>query len=90
MHYLRASGVAIEDIRNYIELCREGDSSIEDRAEIIFRQKKRLRRQIHDLQRQMIVLKDKEQYCREILERRSRDICNPANFLDRKRGTSPD
>ncbi|MHA3690961.1 MerR family transcriptional regulator [Akkermansia sp. AKK6] len=75
--------MAIEDIRNYIELCREGDSSIEDRAEIIFRQKKRLRRQ-------MIVLKDKEQYCREILERRSRDICNPASFLDRKRGTSPD
>jgi DNA-binding transcriptional MerR regulator len=37
--YLRASGMSIEAIKEYIDLCLEGDSTIEQRYQIILKQK---------------------------------------------------
>lgn len=82
VHCLRETGLSIENIRHYVQLCQEGDSTIPERAEIIFHQKKRLRQQIRDLQSQMIVLKAKEDYYRRILGSPSQDTCNPASFYD--------
>lgn len=87
VHCLRASGLTIENIRHYIELCQEGDVTIKERAEIIFRQKKRLKQQLCDLQDQMIVLQDKEDYYKEVLDNRSRDTCNPASFYHQEEET---
>ncbi len=60
VHCLRATGLPIEGVRRYIELCAKGDASIPERAEIIFAQEKSLRQQLKALHRQMEVLKYKK------------------------------
>lgn len=47
---LKACGMPIRDIRRYIELCDEGDSTIAERLEMIRAQRERVRRKIRDLQ----------------------------------------
>ena len=79
MHCLRATGLPIEGVRRYIELCAKGDASIPERAEIIFAQEKSLRQQLKALHRQMEVLKYKKHFYEELLSGRGTDRCNPAN-----------
>ena len=79
VHCLRATGLPIEGVRRYIELCAKGDASIPERAEIIFAQEKSLRQQLKALHRQMEVLKYKKHFYEELLAGRGTDRCNPAN-----------
>ena len=64
VHCLRATGLPIEGVRRYIELCAKGDASIPERAEIIFAQEKSLRQ---------------KHFYEELLAGRGTDRCNPAN-----------
>ena len=69
IHCLRATGLSIRGVRHYIEMCQKGDSTIPERAELIFRQEKILRDQLRNLQEQMEVL----------LATGRKDLCNPDN-----------
>ena len=80
VHCLRATGLPIDGVRRYIELCAKGDASIPERAEIIFAQEKSLRRQLKTLNRQMEVLKYKKHVYEELLAGRDTDRCNPATM----------
>ena len=54
VHCLRATGLPIEGVKHYIDMCLEGDSTIPERAELIFQQEKSLHLQIDErLQKQM-------------------------------------
>ncbi len=78
VHCLRMTGLSIEGVRRYIELCQEGDSTIPERAQIIFQQEKNLREQLRMLKKQMEILKYKKQYYQELLEAHTKtDIWNP-------------
>lgn len=79
VHCLRMTGLPIDGVKRYIELCMEGDSSIPERAEIIFSQEKNLRNQLQMLKRQMEVLKYKKSYYQNLLENKETDACNPVN-----------
>ena len=79
VHCLRATGLPIEGVRRYIELCAKGDALIPERAEIIFAQEKSLRQQLKALHRQMEVLKYKKHFYEELLAGRGTDRCNPAS-----------
>ena len=81
VHCLRTTGLPIEGVKNYIEMCLKGDSTIAERARLIFQQEKSLRRQIKTLQQQMEVLKYKKSYYRNLLETRQKDSCNPMSHL---------
>ena len=81
VHCLRMTGLPIEGVKRYINLCLEGDSTIMERAEIISRQEKNLRTQIRMLNKQMEVLKYKKRYYKELLESRENDVCNPLNHI---------
>ena len=48
---------------------------------MIFKQKKVLRQQIRDLQRQMEVLKYKEKYYKEKIKNPANDLCNPRTHV---------
>lgn len=43
------TGLPIEGVKHYIDLCQEGDSTIPERAELIFKQEKSLREQLRIL-----------------------------------------
>ncbi len=84
VHCLRMTGLPIDGVKRYIDLCLEGDSTIPERAEIIFRQEKDLRNQIRLLNKQMEVLKYKKNYYKNILENRLSDACNPVNHVQQE------
>ena len=79
IHCLRATGLSIRRVRHYIEMCQKGDSTIPERAELIFRQEKILRDQLRNLQEQMEVLKYKKRYYQTLLATGRKDLCNPDN-----------
>lgn len=84
VHCLRMTGLPIERVKHYIDLCLQGDETIPERAEMIFRQESILREQIRVLKKQMEVLKFKKQYYQELLNNSRQDKCNPANQVQQE------
>ena len=80
VHCLRMTGLPIEGVKHYIDLCQEGDSTIPERAELIFKQEKSLREQLRILKKQMEVLKYKKKFYQDLLDNRRPDSCNPLNL----------
>jgi DNA-binding transcriptional MerR regulator len=83
VHCLRTTGLPIGKIKNYIDMCRKGDSTIPERAELIFQQEKSLRKQIKDLQQQMKILKYKKAYYLNLLKTKEKDGWNPVNHINK-------
>ena len=48
---LKATGMSIKDIRKFIDLCAEGDNSLQERYELFLDRKKAIQKQIADLQK---------------------------------------
>lgn len=84
VHCLRTTGLPVEQVKHYLHLCQKGDSTIRERGEMIFRQKKVLRQQIKDLQAQMEVLKFKESYYKEKIKNPRNDTCNPRTHIEKR------
>lgn len=83
VHCLRSTGLSIEGVKSYIDMCKIGDSTIAQRAELIFNQEKILRDRLKNLRKQMQVLKYKKDYYKKILASGEGDRCNPKNFAAR-------
>ena len=79
VHCLRSTGLPVTEVRRYIEMCREGDSTIPERAALIFDQEKVLREQLENLNRQMGILEYKKRYYEKLLSGKGIDRCNPRN-----------
>jgi len=77
VHCLRSTGLPVNEVKRYVEMCLAGDSTIPERAKIIFQQEDRLRQQIDELNEQMEVLKYKKSHYEELLKTHGSDICNP-------------
>ena len=43
---LRSTGMSISDLKHYVELCKQGDSTVQERKQIILNQKQRLEEQL--------------------------------------------
>ena len=82
VHCLRSTGLPITEVRRYIQMCQEGDSTIPERAAMIAAQEKSLRAQLDELNRQMEILQYKKHYYETLLAGKSRDGCNPANLQE--------
>lgn len=78
VHCMRTTGLSIEGIRHYIDLCLQGDSTVPERAEIIFAQEKILRERFRELKKQMEVLNFKKSYYENLLKTSQKDVWNPA------------
>lgn len=79
IHCLRATGLSVEGVKSYVDMCLQGDATIPARAELIFRQEKVLREQMRHLRAQMEVLKYKKNYYQKLLDTGEKDYCNPEN-----------
>ena len=56
---VRSTGISIADIRNYLALCAQGDSTLEERYQIILAQKKRAEEERAEIDKKLEVLSRK-------------------------------
>lgn len=90
IHCLRTTGLPIDKVRHYIKMCLKGESTIPERAELIFKQEKVLRDQLKLLKKQMDILAYKKQHYQELLAGRGADHCNPKYFLQEEPSIVPE
>lgn len=87
VHCLRITGLSIDDVRHYIQMCLKGESTISERAALIYAQEKVLREQLKVLRKQMKILAYKKRYYEELLVGRDTDRCNPQTLLKKDEST---
>ena len=66
---LRSTGLSIADIRHYLALCAEGDSTLEERYGIILAQKKRAEEERAEIDKKLEVLSKKAAYYENLLRK---------------------
>lgn len=74
---LRACGMSIDSIKEYCDLCRQGDGSIPQRQEIIEEQKRLAKLRLEEAERVYAYMEKKALHYQEILEKRVPDNTNP-------------
>lgn len=77
---LKQSGMPIEVIKTYVDLCLEGDSSIPQRYTLIMEHKEAARAKLEEAKQHVAHLEQKTALYQAILEHRSPDTTNPANW----------
>lgn len=75
---LRNTGMSVADIRSYIDLCMEGETTVKQRYQIIMKQKQKAEAELSLLQQRLSILNMKQRCYEEILARKNGDACNPA------------
>ena len=76
---LRSVGTENKAIKRYIDLCIEGDSTINERYNIILETKKKALEQFDELQQQLKILDYKEEYYQNLIKNHLEDRFNPMN-----------
>lgn len=74
---LREGNMSIHDIRHYMELCKQGCSTLEERFSIIHMQKEKALQELTSLQARIEHLTHKEQIYLDSIKNGSEDMCNP-------------
>ncbi len=76
---LRAVGTENKLIKRYVDLCIIGDSTINERYEIIKQTKAKAYQQMENLRKQMDMLDYKENYYQNLIKNNLNDSWNPMN-----------
>lgn len=76
---LRAVGTENKAIKKYIELCIIGDTTLNERYEIIKTTKQKVLQQVENLNKQLEMLNYKENFYRSIIKNHLEDSWNPMN-----------
>ncbi len=76
---LRSVGTENKAIKRYIDLCIVGDSTIQERYEIIQATKNKAQHQMEDLQKQLAMLDYKEKFYQNLIKNNLKDSWNPMN-----------
>lgn len=77
---LRGSGMSIKAIKEYVNLCLEGDATIEVRYDIILEQKKQLEEQLKEMNQRYQYIEQKANMYLDIMNHRIPDKSNPATW----------
>lgn len=75
---LRNTGMSINDIKHYVDLCMQGEGTVLERYEIIMNQKSKAEADLKEMQHRLEILQMKENCYEQILRQKSGDACNPA------------
>lgn len=59
---LRNTGMPISEVKNYVELCLKGDSTLNERLEIVKRQESIMKEQIKEMRKHLKLLQFKKNY----------------------------
>ncbi|WP_411344646.1 MerR family transcriptional regulator [Paenibacillus sp. WLX1005] len=77
---LKQSGMPIEMIKVYVDLCLEGDSTIAQRYEMMMKYKEAALVQLEEAKQRVAHLEQKAIQYQAILEQRMPDMTNPGNW----------
>lgn len=77
---LKVCGMSVEAIKQYCNLCMLGDSSIEERYQIILEQKKIALMKLEDAQKAVDYMEQKSEHYKAILEKQIPDDTNPTTW----------
>lgn len=77
---LRGSGMSIQALKDYVDLCLQGESTIDIRYEIILEQKKILENQIAQMNERYQYILYKEKWYQDIMSHRIPDNSNPGEW----------
>ena len=66
---LKKCGMSVEDIKKYVDLCLEGDSTIEERHEMIQKQKEAVLAQLEEVKLMVAeFITNKDEHYRDIIK----------------------
>lgn len=77
---LKDSGMSLDAIKEYVDLCLEGDSTIEVRYQIILRQRELARIQVEEAKNRLAYMDQKVENYRRTMEQHMPDTMNPAKW----------
>ena len=77
---LRGSGMSIKAVKDYVNLCLQGESTLEIRYEIIIEQKKLLEEQLKEMNERYKYIESKEKWYLDIINHRIPDNSNPGTW----------
>ena len=80
---LRDTGMPLEAIKHYIDLCLEGDDTIPMRQQIIIRQRNEAKLQLEEAQKRLDFLNKKVEIYDQIVSQKIPDTMNPRNWPER-------
>lgn len=78
--YLKESGMSIEAIKEYVNLCLEGESTIPQRYEIFLEQQERARVQLEEAKKRVQFMNQKVEHYNQILNKMIPDDMNPGDW----------
>jgi DNA-binding transcriptional MerR regulator len=77
---LRGSGMSIQAVKDYVNLCLQGESTLEIRYEIILEQKKQLEKQLREMNERYQYIEQKAKLYLDIMSHRIPDNSNPGEW----------
>ncbi|AHI55743.1 MerR family transcriptional regulator [Listeria ivanovii] len=77
---LRTTGLPIEQVKHYINMCVEGDATTEERYNLMLQQREVMRAELQKIEKQLKMLDYKTQYYHNILFNEKKDLHNPFIF----------
>lgn len=66
---LRSTGMSISDLKHYVDLGRQGDSTAQERKQIILHQKQKIEEQLEELKRHLELINKKINLYDEIISK---------------------
>lgn len=78
--YLKATGMSIEYIKEYVDLCLKGDSTVLERYEIILNQKIIAEAQLEEAEKRVKYMRQKAKHYSDIVNNRIPDDTNPGQW----------
>lgn len=78
--YLKECGMTIQSIKEFIDLCVDGDSTIPIRYEIILKQTKLAQEQLEKAKQRVNYMEYKANHYRKIIEQEVSDDTNPGKW----------
>jgi len=77
---LRGSGMSIKAVKDYVDLCLQGESTLKIRYEIILEQKKNLEEQLREMNERYHYINHKTKWYEDIMNHRIPDDSNPGTW----------
>lgn len=82
-HFLRLTGMSIADVKHYVDLCLEGETTIPERYQLIQKQKAKAQQQLEDTQERLKFLNHKEKIYGQLLSQKEhKDPLNPKTWTE--------
>lgn len=78
--HLKGTGMSIESIKEYVDLCLKGESTIQERYQIILDQKEIAERQLKEAKERVEYLQNKAAHYLKIVNHTIADDTNPGNW----------